>query len=274
MLKVSNSSNAQKVPNQRDPIQQVGQVFALASAFVCLAPILLLLAVATTSVWQQGWWSGGFTLKWLQGGWETLRPYLGFSLKLALQVVLIDIFVGFPVAWVLSRCEFKGRQILLSLTMLPIAIPGIAIALALILAYPTWKSSGWLLVGGHILYTLPFLIGALVPALSRPQLTELESVAATLGASRLRQILFVTLPQVRGALLAATIMVITLSMGEFNISFFLFTPLDKTLPVELYASYITGRLEVAAANTVWFLIFVIPASIGIESLGGASVGQA
>jgi putative spermidine/putrescine transport system permease protein len=63
-------------------------------------------------------------------------------------------------------------------------------------------------------------------------------------------------------------------MGEFNVSFFLFTPLEKTLPVELYASYITGRLEVAAANTVWFLLFVIPASVAIERLGGAKVGQA
>lgn len=259
---------------QHDPIEQVGKVFAFVSAFICLIPIPLTLAVATTPVWQQGWWSGGFTLKWLQQGWETLSPYVWFSLKLAALVVLLDIAIGLPVAWVLGRCQFRGRQLLLSLTMMPIAIPGIAIALALILAYPTWKAGGWLLVGGHVLYTLPFWIGILTPALSQPRLQELESVAATLGSNQLQQILFITLPQIKGALLAATIVVITLSMGEFNVSFFLFTPLQKTLPVELYSAYITGRLEVAAAYTIWFLVFVVPASIVIESLGGAKVGQA
>ncbi len=259
---------------QRDPIEQVGKVFAYVSAFICLVPIPLMLAVATTRVWQQGWWSGGFTLAWLREGWETLSPYVWFSLKLAALVVLLDIVIGLPVAWVLGRGKFRGQQLLLSLTMLPIAIPGIAIALALILAYPTWKAGGWLLVIGHVLYTLPFWIGILAPALSQPHLRELELVAATLGSNRLQQILFVTLPQIKGAILAATIVVITLSMGEFNVSFFLFTPLQKTLPVELYSSYITGRLEVAAAYTIWFLIFVIPASIVIESLGGARVGQA
>lgn len=257
-----------------DPIEQVGKVFAFVSAFICLVPIPLMLAVATTRVWQQGWWSGGFTLEWLQAGWQTLSPHIWFSLKLAALVVLLDILIGLPIAWVIGRRRFHGQQLLLSLTMLPVAIPGIAIALALILAYPTWKAGGWLLVIGHVLYTLPFWVGILTPALSQPYLEELESVAATLGSDRLQQILFITLPQIKGALLAATIVVITLSMGEFNVSFFLFTPLQKTLPVELYASYITGRLEVAAAYTIWFLIFVIPASIVIESLGGARAGQA
>ncbi|MEL6604810.1 MAG: ABC transporter permease subunit [Cyanobacteria bacterium J06614_10] len=268
------SSEDLSTVSSKDPVEQVGKVFAFTSAVICLIPIPLLFAVATTSVWQQGWWSGGFTLKWLQEGWATLSPQVWFSLRLAARVVLLDMLIGLPTAWALARREFLGRRLISSLTMLPIAIPGVALALALILAYPGFKANGQLLLAGHVLYTLPFLVGAIAPALSQPTLTDLEEVAATLGSNRFQQIAFVTLPQIKGALLAATIMVITLSMGEFNISFFLFTPLDKTLPVDLYSSYLTGRLEVAAANTVWFLLFVIPASIGIESLGGAKVGQA
>lgn len=261
-------------PTTRDPIEQVGKAFAWVSALICLFPIPLLFAVATTRVWQQGAWSSGFTWQWLQEGWETVSPQVAFSVRLALVVLLLNSVIGLPAAWVLGRCQFPGRHILLSLTMIPIAIPGIAIALGLILAYPTWRAGGWLLTGGHVLYTLPFWIGTLTPALSQPRLCELESVAATLGSNRFQRLVFITLPQIRGALLAAAVIVITLSMGEFNVSFFLFTPLEKTLPVELYASYITGRLEVAAANTVWFLLFVIPASVAIERLGGAKVGQA
>lgn len=258
----------------RDPVERIGKVFALLSAFICLVPLPLLLAVATTSVWQQGFWSGGFTLKWLQAGWDAISPHAWFSVRLALQVLILNTVVGFPAAWVLARSRFRGRQVLMSLTMLPLAIPGIAVALGLLLAYPTWKTSGWLLIGGHLLYTLPFWVGTLTPALSQPRLRELESVSMTLGTNNWKRLVFVTLPQIRGALLTAAIIVLTLSLGEFNVSFFLFTPLNKTLPVDLYSAYITGRLEVAAARTVWFLLFVIPAAVAIEGFGGAKVGQA
>lgn len=259
---------------QHDPVTQIGRTFALLAAFVCLAPIPLLLAVATTQVWQQGVWADGFTLRWLAEGWQNVSPYVWVSVQLALLVLLCNIVIGLPAAWLLGRRRFWGRRLLLALTMVPIAIPGITVALGLILAYPTWRAGGWLLVAGHVLYTVPFFIGALTPALGHPDLREREAVAATLGAGTVQRFLFVVLPNIRSALLAAMVITLTLSLGEFNVSFFLFTPLDKTLPVDLYASYITGRLEVAAAGTVWFLLFVIPAAIAIESLGGAKVGQA
>jgi putative spermidine/putrescine transport system permease protein len=257
-----------------DPVERVGRVAAVVAALVCLAPLPLLLAVSTTRVWQQGFWANGFTLEWLAEGWARTSPYVWYSVWLALLVLALDLLIGLPVAWLLARHSFRGRRALLALSTVPIAVPGITMALALILAYPTWRGGGWLLVGGHILYTLPFLIGTVTPALGRPTLLEQERVAATLGASARQRLLFVVLPQIRGALLAAAIIVLTLSLGEFNVSFFLVTPVDKTLPIELYASYITGRLEIAAANTVWFLLFAIPAAVAIEYLGGAKIGQA
>ncbi|NJO81650.1 MAG: ABC transporter permease subunit [Blastochloris sp.] len=264
---------ARSSPN-RDPIVAIGRSFAVAAATLCLLPLPLLLAVATTPVWQQGLWSGGFTLRWLAESWSSVGPYAWFSLRLALLTLLFNMLLGMPAAWAIARRNFAGRAALLALINLPLAIPGIALALALILSYPTWRAGGILLLAGHTLYTLPFFVGALVPALAQPALREREHVAATLGAGVLRRLLFVTLPAIRPALLAAAIIVTTLSLGEFNVSFFLFTPTEKTLPIDLYAAYITGRLEVAAAATVWFLVLVIPAAIAIERLGGARVGQA
>ncbi len=257
-----------------DPIARIGRVFAIITALVCLTPLPLLLIVATSAVWQQGPWGQGFTLRWLAEGWRTVSPVAGNSLRLALVVLVIDLAIGIPAAWLLARGRFRGQELLRTLGVLPLAVPGIALALALTLAYPTWRAGGWLLVGAHIIYTLPFLIGALTPALARADLRERELVAATLGAGALRRLCFVVLPGVRGALLAAAVLVLTLSLGEFNVSFFLFSPTAKTLPVDLYAAYITGRIEVAAATTVWFLVFIIPAAIAIERLGGARTGQA
>jgi putative spermidine/putrescine transport system permease protein len=257
-----------------DPVQGVGRAFALATAFLCLAPIPLVVAVAISSNWALGFGTGGLTTRWLVEGWQQISPYAFFSLRLAALILVLDVLIGLPTAWLLARYRFPGRQLLNSLTMAPIAVPGIAMALALILAYPDMRGDGRLLVAGHLLYTLPYFIGALVAPLANPRLRELESVAATLGAGGVKRFLFIVLPQIRGALLAATIMVVTLSIGEFNVSFFLFTPTLKPLPIELYSAYITGRVEQAAAITLCFLLFVIPATIALERLGGGRVGQA
>lgn len=257
-----------------DPILAIGRGFTLAAVIVCLAPLPLLVVVATTANWPLGFWAGGATLDWLREGWEVVRPYALFSVRLALAVLAIDLVVGFPAAWLIARHDFVGRQALMALINLPLAIPGIAIALALILAYPLARASGLLLLLGQVIYTLPFLVATLVPALAESALIEREAVARTLGASAIQRLWHVTLPSIRSALLASLILVFTLSMGEFNVSFFLFTPLNKTLPVELYSAYITNRVEVAAAITLIFLAFVVPAAVAIEQLGGSKVGQA
>lgn len=257
-----------------DPVTRVGGVLAGLAALICLAPIPLVLAVATTRTWQQGWWSGGFTLDWLRIGFERIAPNAAFSLRVAVVTLVVDLLIGVPAAWLIARRRFPGRKVLSSIATLPIAIPGIALGLALVLAFPASRGGGLLLYAGHVLYTLPFLIGTLSPALGRRDLIEMERTAGTLGASWLRRRLSVTLPQVRGALLAAVILVVTLSLGEFNISFFLYAPTDIPMPVELFSGYITGRLETAAATTAWFLLLVVPAAAVLERLGGAKVGQA
>lgn len=260
---------------ERDHVRSVGRLFAWTFAVLCIAPVIAIVAIATTVVWQQGLWAGGFTLQWLIRGWELISPNFFFSVRIAAITLLFNALLGFPTAWVLARHRFPFRGALLSLTGLPIAVPGIIIALALIVTYPHLRANAVLLIVGHVLYTVPFFVGALVPSLADPRVREMESVAATLGAGFVSRLLFVTLPQIKTAVFAAIIMVFTLSLGEFNASFFLVTPTTQTLPVSLYAAYITGRLEVAAALTFWFLIFVIPAAVVVERLGSVgNVGQA
>ncbi len=53
-------------------------------------------------------------------------------------------------------------------------------------------------------------------------------------------------------------MVTTLSVGEFNITWMLHTPLTKTLPVGLADSYASMRLEVGSAYTLIFILMILP----------------
>ena len=54
-------------------------------------------------------------------------------------------------------------------------------------------------------------------------------------------------------------MVVTISLGEFNITWMLHTPLTMTLPVGLADSYASMRLEIGSAYTLVFFIVVLPA---------------
>ena len=60
---------------------------------------------------------------------------------------------------------------------------------------------------------------------------------------------------------------VTLSLGEFNLTWMLHTPLTKTLPVGLADSYASMRLEIASAYTLIFFIMIIPLLIAIQMLG-------
>jgi len=62
-------------------------------------------------------------------------------------------------------------------------------------------------------------------------------------------------------------MVVTLSVREFNITWMLHTPENKTLPVGLADSYASMRLEVGSAYTIVFLIMIIHLLIALQRYG-------
>jgi len=76
----------------------------------------------------------------------------------------------------------------------------------------------------------------------------------------------VVLPNCRPGILAGSLMVVTLSMGEFNLSWLLHTPLTKTLPVGLADAYASLRLEVGSAYTLVFFVMIVPLLVAIQLL--------
>jgi putative spermidine/putrescine transport system permease protein len=59
---------------------------------------------------------------------------------------------------------------------------------------------------------------------------------------------------------------VTLSIGEFNITWMLYTPLTKTLPVGLAETYASMRLEVGSAYTIVFFIMIIPLLVAMQMM--------
>jgi putative spermidine/putrescine transport system permease protein len=109
-----------------------------------------------------------------------------------------------------------------------------------------------------VIFTMPFMVRVLTAAFRRPELRTMEEAASTLGASFKQRFLGVLIPEVLPAVLSGALMVFTLSIGEFNLTWMLHTPLTRTLPVGLADSYASMRIEIGSAYTFVFLIVVLP----------------
>jgi putative spermidine/putrescine transport system permease protein len=250
-----------------------GFALTLALCAFMLVPIGMSMLAGVTANYFIGPRSG-LTLVWAQ---KVLGLYAGtieLSLLIAFTTLCIDLVAGVPAAYVLARSQGVGSRLAEELLSLPIAIPGLAIALGLIITYGGFREfrASWLfIVVGHVLFTLPFMVRSVVAVMRSIDLQTLDESAASLGAGFLRRFLGVIVPNSHGGILAGALMVFTLSVGEFNITWMLHTPLTKTLPVGLADSYASMRLEVASAYTLIFFVVITPVLVALQRFGSVRV---
>ena len=242
-------------------------ITALVSFFM-ISPMLLSVMAGLVNNYSVGLKSG-LTTRWFGEVWEVYGGTVGWSLALALICVAGTIVIGVPCAYALARSRSRAARIFEELLTLPVAVPGLATALALILAYgqiSAFRQSFAFILVGHIVFTLPFMVRTVASAFQRHDLVALEEAARTLGASFRQRFMGILVPPVFPAIVAGSLMVFTLSVGEFNLTWMLHTPLTRTLPVGLADSYASMRLEVGSAYTLVFFIVILPVLWGLQSL--------
>ena len=243
--------------------------FTLLVCGFLIVPVVMSVMAGITENFFRGILSG-VTLRWVVEVWELYADTIFLSLLIALACLACTIVLGVPAAYVLSKRQGKVARMIEELLTLPLAIPGLAIALALIITYGGFRDfrSSWLFIlVGHVLYTLPFMMRSVLAVLSTADFRSLEEGAASLGAGFWRRFFDIVIPNCRGGIVAGALMVVTLSIGEFNITWMLHTPETKTLPVGLADSYASMRLEIGSAYTVVFLIMIIPLLIALQLYG-------
>ena len=108
------------------------------------------------------------------------------------------------------------------------------------------------------MFCLPFMVRSVMAVLRVEPIDAYEEASATLGASPWTTFMKVVVPVAMPGILAGALMVMTVSLGEFNISWMLQTPDTKTLPVGMADSYASMRLEVGSAYTFLFLVILVP----------------
>jgi putative spermidine/putrescine transport system permease protein len=247
-------------------------LFAITAAVTVftIAPMLVSVTAGLVNNYSRGT-ASGFTLRWLGEVWELYGPTAWHSVVLAIVCVAACVIAGVPCAYALARSRSRWARLFEELITLPVAVPGLATALALILAYGEWRdfrqSFAFIFVG-HVVFTLPFMVRTVAAAFADDELVSLEEAARSLGASFPQRFLGVLVPAVLPSIVAGSLMVFTLSVGEFNLTWMLHTPLTRTLPVGLADSYASARIEIGSAYTLIFFAVVLPALWAMQWLAG------
>lgn len=252
--------------SRRGPLFHAQLAFTLTVCAFLIVPVALSMLAGVTVNYQTGV-SSGLTLRWIFKVWDGYRDTIFLSLGLALACLAITIVLGVPAAYVLAKRRSRLTRLVEELLVMPVAIPGLATALALIVTYGDVRGfrTSWLFIlVGHVLFTLPFMVRSVLAVMLAIDLKTLEEGAASLGASFPDRFVHIVLPNCRGGILAGALMVVTLSIGEFNMTWLLHTPLNKTLPVGLADAYASLRLEIGSAYTLVFFLMIVPLLLAMQ----------
>ena len=212
----------------------------------------------------------GFTTQWIERVLNSYGDTILRSLGLAVGALVICVIIGVPAAWVLVREQKKRWAALIEeALLLPLSIPGLAIGLGILLVwggFGGFRQSNLFILCGHVMFCLPFMVRSVMAVMRIEPLDAYEEASATLGASPWTTFRKVVVPVAMPGIIAGGLMVMTVSLGEFNISWMLQTPDTKTLPVGLADSYASLRLEIGSAYTFLFFVILVPLLSLMQSL--------
>ncbi len=249
-------------------------VTLLLCAFL-IVPVVMSIVAGLTVNYFKGV-SSGLTLRWLVEVWTQYHASVWLSLEVAAATLVVTLLTGVPAGYVLARSKTRFARIVEEFLVLPIALPGLASALALLVIYggfTAFRMSAAFIVVGHVVFTLPFMVRAVAAVCASSDLRTLEEGAASLGAGFFTRFVTIVLPNARPGIVAGALAVLTLSIGEFNLTWMLHTPDTKTLPVGLADTYASMRIEIGSAYTILFFIMTMPLLVAMQWLGVDATGQ-
>lgn len=238
----------------------VARFFAAFLMLFLLAPILIAGIVAFSSGDRLEFPVPGFSLKWFAVALSKPQYIEGLTVSciIGLGNAVLATIAGTGAAIALHRYRFHGRSAVQALVMLPIAMPAIVLGLGLLFTLVVYDMRPGILAAtlGHSVLGVPYVVAMVSAALANHD-GSLERASMNLGVGPVATFFRVTLPLIRGGVVAGAVSAFLISFDNFSLS--LFITRGDTLPLRLMQQLLAyADPSVAAISTL--LVFV--------SLGG------
>jgi molybdate transport system permease protein len=216
-------------------------------------------------------WRAPWSNAWTYLTSDTATTALRLSLVSSLWATGLSIVFGVPLAWLLARSDLPGLSMVRALTTLSMVLPPVVGGVALFFALGRRGLVGQYLdqwfgitlpfttaavVIAQTFVAMPFLVITVEAALRQLD-TRHEDASRTLGASRWYTFRRVTLPAIRPALVAGTVLAWARALGEFGATITFagnFPGTTQTMPLAVYLSLETNPEEAIVLALVLILV--------------------
>ena len=220
-----------------------------------------------------------YTLQYYERVLVETPKYVVNSLLYSTLAVIGCIVIGVPIAWILARTRLPGRDTLDGLNMLILALPGTALGIAYIRAFHAplpWLdlklTSLWVVLPLVLcIRRLPYTVRGAYASLLLVH-RSMEEAAASVGATGGRSFRDITLPLIWRGVLVGSLFSFVTSLQEASAVLFLSLGGWETIPVGIFAFYIAGSANEAAALGVILIVVVALAVVAINRVAGARMG--
>ena len=253
--------------------------------FLALLPHIAVILISFSNDWYNSIMPQGWTLHNFEValGHGFTIPAIKNSLIYAGFATLLNIIIGLCIAYIVVRTKFPGRNILDTVAMLPLAVPGLVMAFG----YLAMSREGQffdflnpienptiLLIIAYTVRKMPFIVRSAVAGLQQTS-ESYEEAAQNLGCPPFKSAMIITLPLIMANLLAGALLAFSQSMLEVSDSLILAQrqehyPITKAI-YELTAILGDGRY-IACALGVWAMVFLGITIIGASVLMGKKLG--
>ena len=230
---------------------------------------------------------GGFTTAWYRKLLESPDKVFAAenTLVLAAASTAVSTLLGTLLGYGLSRYVFPGKRLFSWLMYVPVVIPDIVMAVAMLLFFALLRRALGLfelglttMIVAHVTFQIPF-VAIVVRARLAGMDPSIEEAARDLGAGGWKTFRYVTLPLIAPGVVAGALLAFTLSLDDFVVSFFTAGPGSTTLPILIYSSVKRGITPdinalstlIVLASILGILIMFLPSRARVRTFVAAVI---
>lgn len=244
---------------------------AVAGGLIALFLVLPHLTVLLVSFVPEGTWTTQFipprysleSYREIFTRAETLRPIIN-SLNMATAATIANILFALVAGYLLARGKMRGKWAVEALVILPWALPGTVLAIALASTFSVHQPllGRFVLVGTSVILPLVYFIRN-IPLVTRATLASfkqfdptLEEAASSLGASRMTTARRIVLPLILPGLVAGALLAFVTALGEFVASILLYTHRTRPISIEILSQLRAFNFGAASAYAVLLIVLM------------------
>jgi putative spermidine/putrescine transport system permease protein len=256
--------------------------FLLCFGLIIYLPFLMIALRSVGRGWfGRLWLPPELTLDWYKWAVEVTNivDITKNTLVIAALAVIMATVIGIPTGWAFGRRRIPGKELLMSMILLPRMIPPIAYALGVAQIFYRLHliDTHFGVALAHVAICAPYAVLVLSATFEGLDERVLEA-ASVCGANSLRTFIHVIVPLILPGILSSMIFTFTTSYNEFTLTLMTYGKDTTTLPVRTYLAIGEGYWEVTSAMSILLVIpsllvlFMIQRQVAPEELVGGFKG--